>query len=97
MLSPEELATMVSRDEVKQVSPEPVPPPIPSSIDHPAHYQSDIKCECGRPLECIDVVRTKNFCIGNAIKYIWRHEDKGGVADLRKAIWYLNAEIERLS
>lgn len=38
-----------------------------------------------------------NFCLGNAIKYIWRSSEKGStVTDLHKAIWYIACEIERL-
>jgi hypothetical protein len=37
-----------------------------------------------------------NFCLGNAIKYIWRADLKNdSVEDLKKAIWYINREIER--
>ncbi len=42
-----------------------------------------------QPIEFI----TKNnldFCEGNVIKYTVRHEDKGGEADIDKAIHYLN-------
>jgi hypothetical protein len=38
-----------------------------------------------------------NFCLGNAVKYIWRAGEKGdAVEDLRKARWYLDREIARL-
>ena len=38
-----------------------------------------------------------NFCLGNALKYIWRAGLKQNeVEDLKKAVWYLNREIERL-
>lgn len=34
---------------------------------------------------------------GNAIKYIWRADDKGDpIENLKKAIWYLQDEIGRL-
>lgn len=68
------------------------------SVDHPQHYnQKEIKCsKCSNYVECIDIVRHKNFNIGNAIKYIWRCEDKGKkVEDLKKAIWYLQDEIDK--
>lgn len=49
-------------------------------------------------IECLDVVKWFPFCSGNAIKYIWRCGRKGGeqeaLDDLRKAIFYLNREIE---
>jgi hypothetical protein len=38
-----------------------------------------------------------NFCLGNAIKYIMRSELKGKqIEDLKKAVWYINREIDRL-
>ena len=37
-----------------------------------------------------------NFCLGNAIKYIWRCDSKGQpIQDLRKAVAYLEREIAR--
>ena len=38
-----------------------------------------------------------NFCIGNAMKYLWRAGLKGdAVEDLKKAVWYIEREIKRL-
>lgn len=34
------------------------------------------------------------FCEGNAIKYLVRWQDKGGVGDLRKAMHYIELLIE---
>lgn len=68
----------------------------PSSdvVNHPSHY------ETGR-FECIDVMletqgveAVKNFCICNAFKYLYRHNKKNGVEDIKKAIWYLNKFVE---
>ncbi len=60
-------------------------------VNHPAHYT-------GHPsgVECIDITEHCNFCIGNAIKYLWRHDRKGGIEDLEKAKWYIDREIARL-
>lgn len=64
-------------------------------VNHPSHY-TDGK------IEVIDFIEDKNlnYHRGNAIKYISRagkkHKDTE-VEDLKKAIWYLNREIERLS
>lgn len=63
-------------------------------VSHPPHYTSDPS-----GIECIDITRHRNFNIGNAFKYLWRAGLKDGnddVQDLRKAIWYINDEIERL-
>jgi hypothetical protein len=69
-------------------------------VNHPQHYQSDAQCsDCGKSIECIDVVQHENFNRGNAIKYIWRAGKKEGTVeaeDLLKAIWYLQNEVRRL-
>ena len=64
------------------------------NVNHPKHYNFG-------KFECIDVIMesqgeeaTKNFCICNAFKYIYRHKAKGGQEDIKKAIWYLNKYIE---
>ena len=49
-------------------------------------------------IEAIDVIHDWNlgFELGNVIKYISRHKHKGNeLADLEKALWYLNDYIER--
>jgi hypothetical protein len=49
------------------------------------------------PLQPVEYV-TRNtipYCEGNVIKYVTRWRDKGGVEDLRKAIWYLEYLIEQ--
>ena len=36
------------------------------------------------------------FNIGNAVKYVWRLDDKeNDIQDLEKAIWYLQREKEK--
>lgn len=64
-------------------------------VNHPAHYE----LPCG--IECFDVIlssqgidATKGFCVGNAIKYLFRAPRKGGTEDHKKASWYLNKLIE---
>jgi hypothetical protein len=60
-------------------------------VNHPRHYKSHPS-----GVECIQVTEHLNFCLGNAIKYIWRADDKeNDIEDLRKAVWYVNREIER--
>ena len=61
-------------------------------ITNPSHYTYG-------KIECIDYIRDKNFdfCLGNAIKYITRAGRKGdAIKDLRKAIQYIEFEIEKL-
>lgn len=63
-------------------------------VNHPSHYTNDPS-----GIECIEITRWRNFNIGNAIKYLWRAGLKDGnstVQDLKKAIWYINDEINRL-
>lgn len=61
------------------------------TVNHPTHYT---KHPSG--VECIQITEHMNFCLGNAIKYIWRADLKNdSVEDLKKAIWYINREIER--
>jgi hypothetical protein len=58
-------------------------------VNHPSHYSS------GRfAIECIAFTRHMTFSLGNAFKYVWRWQEKGGVEDLRKALVYLNWAIE---
>ena len=59
-------------------------------VNHPKHYT-----EHPSGVECIQITEHMNFCLGNAIKYIWRADLKGGIEDLEKARWYVNREIER--
>lgn len=41
-------------------------------------------------MECIELTADTSFCLGNAIKYLWRYHSKGQpVEDLEKARWYL--------
>ena len=48
-------------------------------------------------VECIEITKHMNFCLGNAIKYIWRAGLKDdAIQDLKKAEWYIKCEIERL-
>ena len=59
------------------------------NVDHPAHYNVG-------DIECIDAIRAaltpeefRGFCKGNALKYLWREQHKGGDEDIKKAVWYL--------
>lgn len=62
-----------------------------SAIDHPSHYTSHPS-----GIECIEITGRLPFCLGNAVKYLWRCDAKGApVEDLRKALWYLRRESER--
>jgi hypothetical protein len=59
---------------------------------NPTHYRQHPS-----GVECIIVTEHFNFCLGNAIKYIWRAGIKqSALEDLRKARWYLDREITKL-
>jgi len=60
-------------------------------VNHPSHYNSHPS-----GVEAIQITEHFNFCIGNAIKYLWRCDEKGrAVEDLKKAAWYIEREIAR--
>lgn len=60
-------------------------------VNQPAHYTSHPS-----GVECITITEHMGFNLGNAIKYIWRADEKGNsLQDLRKAAWYIAREIAR--
>ncbi len=65
--------------------------PFKTDSINPTHYKSHPS-----GVECIQITRHMTFNLGNAIKYIWRHEQKNGLEDLKKARWYFDDEIKRL-
>lgn len=61
-------------------------------INHPSHYNQG-------KFEAIDVIEDwkLNFNLGNTVKYISRAGHKDNIIqDLKKSLWYLQREIERL-
>lgn len=47
-------------------------------------------------IECIAITEHMGFCLGNAVKYIWRAGLKDdALTDLRKARWYIDREIAK--
>lgn len=64
-------------------------------VNRPSHYTQG-------GIECIDAMvaafgntRTASFCRCNAFKYLWRAGKKDNtIQDLKKAVWYINKEIE---
>lgn len=60
-------------------------------VSHPKHYTSHPS-----GVECITITEHMSFCVGNAIKYLWRADQKGSpIEDLKKARWYIDREIAR--
>jgi hypothetical protein len=61
------------------------------NVQHPKHYTNHPS-----GIECIQVTEHMNFCLGNAVKYIWRADLKhDAIEDLHKSVWYINREIAR--
>lgn len=64
---------------------------IHDPVNHPKHYTDHPS-----GIECIQITEHMGFCLGNAIKYIWRADLKNNATEgLEKAIWYIEREIER--
>jgi hypothetical protein len=60
-------------------------------VNHPKHYTSHPS-----GVECIQITEHMGFNLGNAIKYVWRADEKNNaIEDLRKAVWYINREIAK--
>lgn len=58
---------------------------------NPDHYKSS---KSG--VECIEVTEWMFFCVGNAVKYLWRLGQKDdSVQELRKAEWYITRQLDR--
>lgn len=57
---------------------------------NPSHYQWDI--------QPIDLIHSQwlNFHAGNAVKYLCRYQRKNGIEDLKKAMQYIQFEINVL-
>jgi hypothetical protein len=73
---------------------EDIPEPVKVDlVNSPLHYQ-------GNRFEVIDIIDDfgLSFNTGNAIKYILRADKKGNKKqDLRKALWYLEHELNKLN
>jgi prolyl-tRNA editing enzyme YbaK/EbsC (Cys-tRNA(Pro) deacylase) len=62
-------------------------------VNHPSHYKVG-------GIETIDFIEAKNlgYNLGNVVKYITRADHKGNkLEDLKKAQWYLNRAVSKLS
>jgi hypothetical protein len=64
-------------------------------VDHPPYYNWH-----PAGIEAVKVCEAFSYNLGNALAYIWRcggTVKKGDVeTDLKKAIWYLRRELERI-
>ncbi len=65
--------------------------PVGGAVNHPKHYNAHPS-----GVECIEVVEHMGFNVGNAVKYLWRADEKGNaLEDLKKACWYIEREIQK--
>lgn len=67
------------------------------TVNHPSHYGGE-----DNPYEAIKVIEAWDlgFNLGNTVKYISRAGIKSKdtkLEDLKKALWYLNREINNLT
>lgn len=63
-------------------------------VNHPKHYtQGDIEC-IDAMIAAKGIDKVIAFCECNAFKYIWRCNEKNGIEDIEKAIWYEKKAIE---
>ncbi|QFG25466.1 DUF3310 domain-containing protein [Actinomadura sp. WMMB 499] len=65
-------------------------------VNHPAHYADG----WSNGAEVIDITENLPFNRGNAIKYLCRAGKKNPdteLEDLRKALWYIEREVNRLA
>ena len=72
-----------------------MPLAMPETVNHPDHYNAGA-------VECITAIEAAltpeefaGFCKGNAIKYLWRMNHKGGKESLAKARWYVNRLFDK--
>ena len=64
---------------------------VEDNVNHPSHYTSHPS-----GVEVIQITEHMGFCLGNAIKYILRCDEKhDAIEDLKKAVWYLEREIAK--
>lgn len=82
--------------ELLDIIKEPTPkaPIQHDSVNHPAHYTSHPS-----GVECITISEHFMGNLAQALQYIWRAGLKtdNPIEDLKKAAWYVNREIKRLS
>lgn len=63
-----------------------------SNVEHPKHYQLSIDLEVLDVINLVldnEVIDNSNcFYLGNVIKYLFRAEQKNGLEDYKKALYY---------
>lgn len=91
----EEMQSEIEEEEDTDLTADP-----DDNVNHPKHYTSHPS-----GVECADIAEHHDFCVGNAIKYLWRAGLKQDadktvlekeIEDLKKAKWYIDRKISRL-
>ena len=66
-------------------------------VNHPVHYtQGGIECIDALKAATVSKTGIEAVCTANAIKYLWRYEEKNGIEDVKKARWYIDRLIKEL-
>ena len=66
-------------------------------VNHPSHYtQGGIECIDALKAATVSKTGIEAVCTANAIKYLWRYEEKHGIEDVKKARWYIDRLIKEL-
>jgi hypothetical protein len=67
-------------------------------VNHPSHYtQGGIECVDALEAATINLKGIEAVCTANAIKYLWRWKEKGGIEDLEKSKWYIDRLIKKIT
>lgn len=67
-------------------------------VNHPSHYtQGGIECIDALEAATINLKGIEAVCAANAIKYLWRWKEKGGIEDLEKSKWYIDRLIKKIT
>lgn len=71
--------------------------PDTDMVNHPSHYtQGGIECIDALKAATVSKTGIEAVCTANAIKYLWRYEEKNGIEDVKKAKWYIDRLIREL-
>ena len=71
--------------------------PNSDMVNHPSHYtQGGIECIDALKAATVSKTGIEAVCTANAIKYLWRYEEKNGIEDVKKARWYIDRLIREL-
>ena len=89
------LKGLAAREAASAPAPEPLKTPSQEMINHPTHYHA------AGGYEVIEIIEAwgLNFARGNALKYLARaglKDPRTERQDLKKALWYIERELERL-